>query len=629
MPAHLLLNIVRHWSCHKKWRPAGFSNSFAMTSERLVVVLLCLGQVTAQLSNLSIHEGVDLEEKLLRLLLRLRVEQSFDTLVIYGEECAFHSMLRHSLGPTVLVSSGSTESDWNFSSSTLILSCGASAEREGNYRTLIKLQMRRRLLYLTEDIQPEEVCDNYSLKEQYNIAMVKADFVQSGSIYACRCFQELNFEELELFDHKSIFVEQFRNMRGATMKTLGDQLAPRCISYRDEKTGEDKMVGYVANLINSFAQKVNATLDFRFVRKDGEKVESVFKDIVRWVKEDRLDLGTTMVSSLQVLNLDSFSYPYLLTSYCLMVPIPARLPYNQIYAVIVDPLVLCIILVLFYLLSALLIYSQQLSWRGLTLANILLNDKSLRGLLGQSFPFPRDPSRNMKLVFFILCFASLMITTMYESYLQSFFTRPPPEPSIRTFQDIANSRHKLAISRFEMNVLSARKSSNIHLIRRNRICVLEDHEDFVLLRNSFNDSYVYTVSEDRWSTYQEQQRMFAQPLFYYSLDLCFNRFLLFHIPLRPHLPYRHLFEEHMQRQQEFGLVKFWKSRSFFDMVRLGLTPMRDSSPPPYINPSILVNDISWILKLYGAAMGISCCCFILELWFWRRRRKPHNGILQH
>ncbi|EDW34979.1 GL20072 [Drosophila persimilis] len=600
-----------------------------MTSERLVVALLCLGQVTAQLSILSIHEGVDLEEKLLRLLLRLRVEQSFDTLVIYGEECAFHSMLRHSLGPTELVSSGSTESDWNFSSSTLILSCGASAEREGNYRTLMKLQMRRRLLYLTEDNQPEEVCHNYSLKEQYNIAMVKADFVQSGSIYTCRCFQELNFEELDLFDHKPIFVEQFRNMRGATIKTLADQLAPRSMSYHDEKTGEEKMVGYVANLINSFAQKVNATLDFRSVRKDGEKTESVFKDIVRWVKEDRLDLGTTMVSSLQVLNLDSFSYPYLLTSYCLMVPIPARLPYNQIYAVIVDPLVLCIILVLFYLLSALLIYSQQLSWRGLTLANILLNDKSLRGLLGQSFPFPRDPRRNMKLVFFILCFASLMITTMYESYLQSFFTRPPPEPSIRTFQDIANSRHKLAISRFEMNVLSARKSSNIHLIRRNRICVLEDHEDFVLLRNSFNDSYVYTVSEDRWSTYQEQQRMFAQPLFYYSLDLCFNRFLFFHIPLRPHLPYRHLFEEHMQRQQEFGLVKFWKSRSFFDMVRLGVTPMRDSSLPPYINPSILVNDISWILKLYGAAMGISCCCFILELWFWRRRRKPHNAILQH
>ncbi|BFG03296.1 uncharacterized protein DMAD_02591 [Drosophila madeirensis] len=71
-------------------------------------------------------------------------------------------------------------------------------------RTSMKLQIRRRLLYIEEDMQPENVCENYSIREQHNVAMVKVDFVQSGSIYTCRCFQEANFEELQLIDYKPI-----------------------------------------------------------------------------------------------------------------------------------------------------------------------------------------------------------------------------------------------------------------------------------------------------------------------------------------------------------------------------------------------------------------------------------------
>ncbi|BFG03295.1 uncharacterized protein DMAD_02590 [Drosophila madeirensis] len=602
-----------------------------MTSGWLVLILFCLGQVTrAQLSNLGIHQvdGVDLEQKLLRLLLRVRVEESFDTLVIYGEECVLHSLLRHSLAPTVLVSAGSTEFDWNFSSSTLILSCGSNAEREVNYRTLMKLQTARRLIYLMEDSKPETVCGHYSAREQHNIAMIKSNVDHPVTIYTCRCFQDPNYEERDLCEDRPIFIEHFRDMRGGIIRTEADRQVPRSMAYWDAKSGEEKMIGYVANLMNNYAQKVNATLDFHHLPRDREK-QALYTDITRWVKEDRIDIGTTMSTSLQESDLDDLSYPYLLTSYCLMVPIPARLPYNQIYAVIVDPLVLCIIFVLFYLLSALLIYSQRMSWQGLTLANVLLNDKSLRGLLGQSFPFPRDPSRNLKLVFFILCFASLMITTMYESYLQSYLTLPPPEPSIRTFQDVGNSRHKLAISRMELNVLIAKNNSHIGQIRRDRIWVVEDLNEFVRLRNSLNDSYIYTVTYDRWSCYQERQRTLSHPIFYYSLDLCFNRFLYFQIPVRRHLPHRHLFEEHMQRQQEFGLVQFWKSQSFLDMVRLGLKPMSASSQPPHIEPAIVVDDISWILKLFVAAMGVSCCCFILELCVWgvRRRMPPSAAYL--
>ncbi|EDW34980.1 GL20073 [Drosophila persimilis] len=600
-----------------------------MASLGIVVLLFCLGDVGGQLSDITNRSELDLEETLLRLLLRLRLEEHFDTLLIYGQECVFHTLSKRLEASTVLASSGSSDYDWNFSSSTLILSCGASAEREGNYRTLMKLQMRRRLLYLTEDIQPEEVCHNYSLKEQYNIAMVKADFVQSGSIYTCRCFQELNFEELDLFDHKPIFVEQFRNMRGATIKTLADQLAPRSMSYHDEKTGEEKMTGFVANLLNSFAQKLNARLQLTSELRSKVGILNYYGNISKWVDEDLLDIGMSLDTTWIRSNFDTMTYPYVTGSFCFMVPHPPKVPYRQIYTMIVDPLVLGIIFVLFCLFSLLLIYSQQMSWKGLTVANILLNDKSLRGLLGQSFPFPRDSSKQMKLVCFLLCFASVMMTTMYEAYLQSFFTSPPPEPLLRSFNDVQHSRYKVAISQADLKLLLASGFQGIHQLSENRTCVFEDYNEFLNLRESFNASFIFPVTNLRWHTYVEQQKFFAEPVFYFSDDICINRFFFLAVQVRRHLPYRELFEEHMLRQKEFGFLKFWIDRSFYDMVRLRLTPLKDFSSPEALWDAIFLEDISWIMSLYMVAMLLCCFCFALELWVsrfwskWGRCRAPN------
>ncbi|XP_034142536.1 uncharacterized protein LOC117592684 [Drosophila guanche] len=601
-----------------------------MASRGIVVLLfgLFLVRVDGQLSDISNQSELHLEETLMRLLLRLRLEEDFDTLLIYGQKCVFHALSKR-LGVStmlVLASSGSTDYDWNFSSSTLILGCGAAAEKEGNFRTSMKLQMRRRLLYIEEDMQPENVCENHSIREQHNVAMVKVDFVQSGSIYTCRCFQEANFEELQLIDHKPIFVEQFKNMRGATIKTLADQLVPRSMSYRDERSGEEKMVGYVANLMNSFAQKVNARLHLSAeLRSEGGKA-TYHGNISKWAGEDLLDIGMSLATTWLSSSFDTLTYPYLTNSFCFMVPLPPRVPYRQLYTIIVDPLVLGIIFVMFCLFSLLLIYSQELSWRGLSLANVLLNDKSLRGLLGQSYPFPRNSSKQLKLVCSLLCFASVMMTTMYEAYLQSIFTSPPSEPMLRAINDVQNSRYKVAINGADLKLLHDSGYQGVKQLGRYYTHIIDDYHEFVRLRASFNTSFIFPVTDVAWYTYEQQQKIFAEPVFYFSDDICINRFFFLSLPVRRHLPYRELFEEHMLRQKEFGFVKFWVDRSFYEMVRLRLMPMKDLSSPEPPWETIYFEDLSWILSLYVVAMLLCCFCFFLELWGsrccskWRRCR---------
>ncbi|KAH8254851.1 hypothetical protein KR032_012493, partial [Drosophila birchii] len=579
----------------------------------VILLLLCLRLTRADFPDITDRNEEDLKEDLLRLLLKLRQEEFFDILLIYGKDCVFHQLTQHLEFSTVLVSTGSTTFDWNFSSLTLILSCSPADEKEATYRTLMKLQRNRRLIYMQKDIQPEFVCKNYARKEQYNIAMVREDFNLSKSINACRCFQEPNFQEVNLRQNYPVYIENFHDMQGQPIRIMADLVAPRSMVFHDPKSGQTKMIGYVANLINNFSRKVNASLEVLSLSGN-----VTFRDIIRRIKEDHIDIAMSLEASLHAATFDTASYPYILTSYCLMLPVPAKLPYNLVYAMIVDHLVLGIIVLLFIILSMLLIYSKKMSWQDLSLTNILLNDVSLRGLLGQSFPFPSNPSKQLRLIFIILCFASVMLTTMYESYLQSFFTHPPLEAYIRSFEDIAKCHQTIAITTFKVNELTKTNNTHFERINKGDLKIFESWHEYLDLRNAFNRSYGYLVTEDRWTTYAEQQKNFKEPLFYFSQDLCFFRLLFLSIPLRRHLPYRHLFEEHMLRQHEVGLVRFWKSRSFFDMVRLDITELEDLSQPKPYEPSLLLLDVSWIMKLYLMAIAFSIVCFSLEILSKRR-----------
>ncbi|XP_052838996.1 uncharacterized protein LOC128254170 [Drosophila gunungcola] len=571
----------------------------------LVSILFCLGISRAQFSDIIVNGNLELQEILLRLLAKLHLEDKYDILLIYGEDCVFPSLTRRLPISTVLVSSGSTNFDWNFSTPTLILSCGFQAEREENYRTRMKLQANRRLILLREDIQPETVCEYYTKKDQYNIAMVTVDFDQDGVVNSCRFFQDRKYEKINIFEGQHIFIEQFRNMRGAPIRTISDNLAPGCMIYRDPKTGEEKFTGFVANLLNNFVEKVNATMEMQVnLIEAGGKIS--FVNISKWTAVDLLDIGMSESASWHMWNYDTLSYPYLITSHCFMVPLPDLVSYNDLYLLIIDPPVLAALFVIYCTISLLQFYTQRKSWRGLSLSRVLMNDMCLRGFLGQSFPFSLHSSRKLKLLFLIVCFTSVMCNTMYVSYLQSFMWGTLRQPIMLSVLDVERSRYKVAIPSFELEVLLSLNLSEEKLL------IFEDANQFERLRETFNDNYIYPITEVRWITFNEQQKLFAYPLFYYSHSLCLYNVDTYTVPIRRHLPYRDLFEEHIMRQNEFGLPRYWIDRSFTDMLWLKLKRFEDLSPP-HLNDEIEVKNLYWVLGMFVAGLSISCCCLAIEL----------------
>ncbi|XP_017077318.1 uncharacterized protein LOC108112081 [Drosophila eugracilis] len=581
-----------------------------------LLILLCLGKSRAQFLDATNTSDSNLEERLLSLLQRFQKEESYDTLLIYGKDCAFPSLARRLQVPTVLATLGKTNFDWNFSSSTFILSCGLGDEKEDNYRTLMKLQRNRRLILLREDKQPDSVCEYYSKKEQYNIAIVKENFDQLDVIYSCRLFEDQKYEKLNFSENKPIFVKQFQNMQGAPIKTITDNLAPQTMTYWDSKSGKQKYIGFVANSLLHFIKKVNATMIMHAESIDVGQ-ETSFINISEWATNDQVDIGMCQAAYYDKTNFDTVSYPYLMSSNCFMVPLPDRMPFSQVYMAIVELPVLIVICVLFCIFSVMLIYFKEKSLRGLGLISVLMNDICFRGFLAQSFPFPRYSNRKVKLILMLLCFSSLITTTMYTAYLQTFLWSPPVDPFMTAFADLAKSRYKVAIPLYAVETLRTTNVSMDHVL------IFEDLYEFLRLRATFNDNYIYLVTELRWLTFEEQQKLFAYPLFYYSETLCLHYLEYFNFPIRRFLPYRDLFEENLLRQKDSGLASYWLDSSFMHMLRLNLTKADDLSPP-HLEDYIEVHNLSWVFGMYFAGLGLSLCCFILELMripnCWRRLR---------
>ncbi|TDG51772.1 hypothetical protein AWZ03_001832 [Drosophila navojoa] len=590
---------------------------------QLYFVFILLGSLYRWLHCIELDDFREQDEHsrlLLYLIRRIRLERDYDTIVVYGSEpCVFHELLPQLGLPTVLLAQGSSWEDWSFSSESLLLICNSNAEQEQNPHTLLKLQQARRLVYLEPEKQPTEVCEAYFEREQVNVAMVDA----VGNLYSCRCFQQENYIQLTLnishsyktestalvnlnadkdseanSNNELIYVEQFANMRGSPIRSEPDQIRPRGILYRDPGTGKYKMMGTAANLINTFVERVNATLKLRDDIGEGKKLH--FNNIIQRVMLSQLDIAATLSTTLNAESFDYLSYPYMHSSFCFMIPLPQALEYEEIFTIIMQPLVAGVIVVLLLIFSLLYIYGQDLNWRRFSLIDMLLNDRCLRGLLGQCFPMPARTSRYLKGICLLICFTSLIITTMYESYLQAYFTSPPHEQMLRSFEDVLRSRYKIAVERGDA---SHWLLQNLSLTTTNarRAHLLDDWKEFFRIRDSFNASFVYPVMELRWLSLQEQQNYFRKPVFYYSHDICLQHFLLLSLPLRRHLPYRQLFDRHILAMQEFGISQFWMANSFNEMVRLKVASRKDYSHPKQPEDRVYLRDLTQIFIFYLAA----------------------------
>ncbi|XP_039952999.1 uncharacterized protein LOC120769985 [Bactrocera tryoni] len=458
-------------------------------------------------------------------------------------------------------------------------------------------------------------------KDIYNVLIIQNDFAESNKFYTCNKFplDAPRYKEriLAAGFNSAIFEHQFRDMHGTKMLTYPDQLEPRTMLYY-KADGKLEMEGYVGRLVRIFAGKLNATLAIEHPFEIGKT--TYFGELLKLALNSTVDIAAGLTFPMSIADQEEMSYPVHHLDYCYMVPLPENVPINELFVGIVRLPTLFCIFVFTVIFAALLTHLNP--HMKINFINLFLNDKSIRGILAQSFVPVLKPNLKVKLIIFLLCYMSIITNTTYQAYLQSYLTQPPLKPMYRTYDDMEAAGLKVLISAKEKYILDMNSSVQEH---PDLFEIIEDHNTWLKHRSSMNTKYVYPVSNARWEVFEFHQSLFHRPIFYFNADLCFFKSSIISFPTRPDLPYRDLLDDVILRLHSSGIIKEWISLNFFVLAKLKLVVFEDLSKPLDSGRPLVLDDFFWICIQYFGCLTLALIAFVGEVLNYRWQYPKHVG----
>ncbi|XP_013108030.2 uncharacterized protein LOC106087518 [Stomoxys calcitrans] len=406
---------------------------------------------------------------------------------------------------------------------------------------------------------------------------------------------------------KDYFPPHWHNMQNVTIRTYSDQSIPKSFLYLDAE-GNLKTNGYVARLILLFAQHFNASLQWYKPPKLGEV--SHFIAINKLVDDNLIDIPMTMVVS-ATLGTDEWlhrSYFYQVENARLIVPCAQQLTRKEVFSVLLDVRFFGLIIfctVLFSLLHSLVDYVFE----GIMVtSNVLLSDRVLPAILGQSFVARNSPWSVLKLLYILLSFLGLNISTQFSATMNSLFTSHPYHQQIETMTDIRDSALKMHILKSDLNLMGGT------LLPIFRSLITSDNDtQYHEMRLNFNTSTGYFTSSSFWRLLELKQQHFKQKLFCSYENMTVYLLLPWAIHLPPNSPYKKPMDYLVQQVNAMGLVDAWYASTFNDMVKQKKIALFNVNVEDKVQ-AMTASDLywTWIILIIGLSMGIAA--FLAEHW---------------
>ncbi|KAM7359434.1 uncharacterized protein ACRADG_012643 [Cochliomyia hominivorax] len=425
-------------------------------------------------------------------------------------------------------------------------------------------------------------------------------------------------------EHDKIFPDKLRNLKGSKLLTIPDQIAPRSIVYYD-KQGNQQMMGYVGHFVQYLAKGLNASLVWAYKVKQDSLI--FYSDILKLTRNHIVDIPASLTGPINNTDWSEFSYPPELASWCVMLPMEAEISMAAIFLRAMNPYFVGNLIILYISFSFLLlvVFKRISSKRKrLNIVDLLINDKALRAILGQGFPF-----NNQKLdyfvvfIFILLFFTGLVVVTLYGVFLGSFMTSPPKHSAIKSFADLERSGTKLLISQQEYELIYP----SDYLQYPKLFKILDSFQEFVQLRNTLNTTYAYIIPSSRWSVFAAQQKLFSRQLFRYSTDLCFTSYVHLYFILPMHSLYRDILYEFILKSYSSGLFFHWYDSSFHELVSLGRMSLTDITQGRILKPTS-VEDLKFIFFGFSCLMLIAVVTFVIERICGMEKWRKADGMMK-
>ncbi|XP_065369105.1 uncharacterized protein LOC135961531 [Calliphora vicina] len=561
-------------------------------SNRLITLLLCTtitcgGHVNMKLMGKSQLKTTDFYKD---LLMDIKTQQTFDSILMVQHKMPQDPRLQmiYSLQEPKLIITNQTDLCYKEQFNNEIIAV-VIIEREFssvlwehflnalNYLRQTRILMIFVNIFNTEELQIEvlKAC------EKYKITNALLHFLNSSisEDISLEYFQLLPFPLYHLKSRQfgrvkeEYFPIHWQNMKGKTLLTLPDQIVPRSVMYKDNK-GAIQFTGFIAKLVQMFAEVYNATLEMPFQPKIGEILN--YNTIFNKTKHGKLDIPMTINAIIKKQTLKHISYPLEISQWMIMIPCAKRMEISQVYERMLKPELFSIIIIITATFSLVHTVIEKLFFKKMIWKNLLMSDKVIPGVLGQSFNFKKSSLLSLRLIYVLIFVFGLYISTLFSAHLQTLITRPPFHAQISTFEDLRLSQQKILLS--SMDVINMDKDDFMLSEEMKETVVVTDNATlFEELRDNFNTTYGYGVPTVLWTIYSNIQRHYAYKRFCVSETMNIRNMVLYGLPLAEHSPYQEPLDYLVHKIHSGGLLLAWQQSLFNDLLKLKKISFHDSS----------------------------------------------------
>ncbi|XP_017006882.2 uncharacterized protein Ir67a [Drosophila takahashii] len=436
-----------------------------------------------------------------------------------------------------------------------------------------------------------------------------AVIAEKNRIYRLQPFSPQRW--LKVNPMQSPIFTKVRNYNGRYIITLPDQFPPRSIVYRDRRTGELQMTGYVYKFLLEFTRIYNFTFRWQRPIKQGERLNLIL--LRNMTLNGTINMPISLCGFEMPSDLGIFSNIYDQEDWFIMVPRAQEIPTADVYVVMVGANFLIVLLIFYCIFTILdtcfgpLLLQKQVDW-----SNLILNERMISGIMGQSFNMSAGHTISSRVTNASLFLLGLVLSTLYAAHLKTLLTKRPTSRQISNFPELRDSPVTVFFEEAERFYLNDFMWQRPIRVLRDQLTFKETGE-YNALRSGLNRSHAFSVLTSEWMIVAKRQELFKQPVFTVQPDLRIIRTsVLLSLVMQSNSIYEHHINDLIHRAHSAGIVEYWKQQTLREMITLGMISQKD--PFPYVAfREFKVGDLLWIWILLASCLFLSLCIFLCEL----------------
>ncbi|XP_022220302.2 uncharacterized protein LOC111072627 [Drosophila obscura] len=398
--------------------------------------------------------------------------------------------------------------------------------------------------------------------------------VHKDRIYSYTPYPRVRFYKVDIHSYP-LFPPATKDFQGYVVSTPAENDVPRVFLIRDQRTGRQLIRGYGYRTFIEYLHRHNATLQVTNPNQDLGPTSNVnMSRIIQLIMENRLEISLHPYVDVPE-KMGDYSYPLVVARNCLIVPVRNEIPRHMYLLLPLNRWSWLLLLGGVFYISGVLYWinpgHEHSSWNERVGLNLL--DGLSRILFICSPTIVHRPSLRYVIVSLQLTIFGFVLTSWYNIQLDSFLTALVVGKQVESIEDLIDQQQKVLVKHYEASTLL--RHVKPHLINGvSRLLVGVNSSEQVSALLSFNRSYAYPFTVERWEFFSLQQQYAFKPIFQFSSACLGSPIIGF--PMRSDCHLESSLSIFIMRIQATGLLQHWFVSDFNDAMRAGYVRLLDN-----------------------------------------------------